>query len=93
MRCRREKLSAHQLLSRNASERIVDKDNHARDAMKYVLMSWPEPSGMGPQDQAREAAKQLAEQRDLTSAYIRYLQRTAEPPSRPIRIGRYRPGR
>jgi len=90
MRCRREKLSAQQLLTKNASERIVDEDNHARDAMKYVLMSLPEPSRMGPHDQVRETAKQLAEVGDLTSAYIRYLQTTSEPPTRPIRLGRYR---
>jgi hypothetical protein len=44
MRTRRQKLTAQQLLSRNASEAIVDKDNHARDAMKYLIMSQPEPS-------------------------------------------------
>lgn len=44
MRARRQKLTAQQLLSRNVSEAIVDKDNHARDAMKYVLMSHPEPT-------------------------------------------------
>lgn len=43
-RTRRVKLSAHQLLNRNVSEGIVEKDNHARDAMKYLLMSRPEPS-------------------------------------------------
>jgi hypothetical protein len=44
MRARRAKLTAQQLLTRNASEAIIDKDNHARDAMKYLLMSHPEPS-------------------------------------------------
>lgn len=44
MRTRRQKLSAQQLQRRNVSEAIVDKDNHARDAMKYLLMSCPEPS-------------------------------------------------
>lgn len=44
MRARRVKLSAQQLLSRNTSEAIEDKDNHARDAMKYVVMSLPEAS-------------------------------------------------
>lgn len=44
MRTRRVKLTAQQLLSRNTSEAIIDKDNHARDAMKYNLMSHPEPS-------------------------------------------------
>ena len=44
MVARRVKLTAQQLLSRNTSEAIVDKDNHARDAMKYLVMSQPEPS-------------------------------------------------
>jgi hypothetical protein len=44
MIARREKLTSQQLLHRNASEGIVDKDNHARDAMKYHLMSHPEPA-------------------------------------------------
>src|SRR5205807_6048955 len=44
MRARRVKLTAQQLLSRNASEAIVDKHNHARDACKYTLLSHPEPT-------------------------------------------------
>ena len=44
MRTRRVKLTAQQLLSRNLAEAIVDKDNHARDVMKYIIMSHPEPS-------------------------------------------------
>ena len=44
MVARRVKLTAQQLLSRNTSEAIVDKDNHACDAMKYLIMSLPEPS-------------------------------------------------
>ena len=92
MRCRREKLSAQQLLSRNISERIVDKDNHARDAMKYVLMSLPEPSVLGSNDTIRETVKQLADIGDLTSAFIRYQQHMAESEAveKPIFLGRYR---
>jgi len=58
MRCRRQKLTAQQLLNRNASEAIVDKDNHAIDAMKYVLMSHPEPSRKPVE---RRVAERLAE--------------------------------
>ena len=43
LRTRRVKLSSQQLLSRNTSEAIVDKDNHAIDAAKYLAMSHPEP--------------------------------------------------
>ena len=92
LRCRREKLSAQQLLSQNVSERIVDKDNHARDAMKYVLMSLPEPSVMGTHDQHWADIRQLAEMRDLTSAMVRYRQHLAESQAspRPIFLGRHR---
>jgi hypothetical protein len=78
MRTKRVKLTAQQLLSRNTSEAIVDKDNHARDAMKYLLMSHPEPTVKTSHQIAAEAAKPLAAQGDLTSAYIRYLQKKAE---------------
>ena len=92
MRCRREKLSAQQLLSRNVSERIVDKDNHARDAMKYVLMSWPEPTVAGANDQKLDDVKRLRDMGDYTSAMIRYLQFKAESQVTPgpIYLGRYR---
>ena len=92
MPTRREKLTAQQLLSRNISERIVDKDNHARDAMKYVLMSLPEPTLMGTRDNFREVLKHLAEIGDPTSAYVRYKQYMAEHEASesPVFLGRYR---
>jgi hypothetical protein len=65
------------LLCKNVSERIVDKDNHARDAMKYMIMSLPEPSLM-VRDKLREDCRYLAEIRDYTSAYIRYQQNKPE---------------
>jgi hypothetical protein len=86
------KLTAQQLLSRNAAEAIVDKDNHARDAMKYVLMSHPEPTGKSMQQRAAEAVKPLAQQGDLTSALIRHQQfmERENPQARPVRPGRTR---
>lgn len=92
MRARRTKLTAQQLLSRNTSEAIVDKDNHARDLCKYVVMSHPEPSQKTARQIAAEAVKPLAEAGDLTSASIRYNQMMAlsEQSRKPARIGRYR---
>jgi hypothetical protein len=90
MRARRQKLTALQLLSRNASEAIVDKDNHARDVCKYIIMSHPEPAGKTPRQLAAEVVRPLAEAGDLTSASIRYQQLTCVPRTRPIRLGRYR---
>jgi hypothetical protein len=37
MRTRREQLTASQLMRKNPTEAIVDKDNHLRDALKYIL--------------------------------------------------------
>jgi hypothetical protein len=92
MRTRRVKLTAQQLLSRNLAEAIIDKDNHARDAMKYLLMSHPEPTIKTIQQRAAEAVKPLAEAGDLTSALIRHQQfmEQENPHSKPIPLGRYR---
>lgn len=93
MRTRRQKLTAQQLLSRNASEAIVAKDEHARDCMKYILMSHPEPAFKTAQQVASEMVKPLAEAGDLTSSLIRYQQKMQEQEgvnNRPARIGRRR---
>lgn len=83
MRARRVKLGAQQLLSRNSSEAIVDKDNHARDAMKYVVMSLPEasrkPFGRRVTERFQamvEEGRRVAVNPDmaLTSAVLRYGQ-------------------
>ena len=92
MRTRRVKLTAQQLLTRNASEAIVDKDNHARDACKYLVMSKPEPTLKTAREIAAEAIAPLVQQGDLTSAAIRYKQmmEEAERGGEPPRIGRRR---
>jgi len=93
MRTRRQKLTAQQLLSRNASEAIVAKDEHARDCAKYIIMSHPEPAIKTAQQLAAEAVQGMAEQGDLTSALIRYQQKMQETEnfnSQPARIGRQR---
>jgi len=89
MRSRRLKLNAQQLLSRNTSEAIVDKDN-ATDACKYLVMSHPDPPGKTPHELAVEAVRPLMEVGDLTSAMIRYQQMTAVSESKPIWIGWHR---
>jgi len=94
MRARRVKLTGQQLLSRNVAEAIVDKDNHARDAMKYVLMSNPEPTKKSVEQRVREAIKPLIEEGDFTSAMVRRLQIVAlEAHKEPARLGRYIPRR
>lgn len=77
MRARRVKLTAQQLLSRNASEAIIDKDNHARDAMKYVLMSHPEPSRKSLERRVNERVAEL-QKKDPTVAAAQYHKIVAE---------------
>jgi len=90
MRTRRTKLTAQQMLTRNAAEAIVDKDNHARDSMKYVLMSHPEPTVKSVKEKAYEAVEPLIEEGDLTSALIRYNQQLGANEKKPVRIGKRR---
>ncbi len=77
MRSRRAKLTAQQLLTRNFSEAIIDKDNHARDAMKYELMSHPEPSYKPFERRVNERIQQM-QQIDPTTAVANYHRIVAE---------------
>jgi hypothetical protein len=86
---------AQQLLSRNPAETLVDKDNHANDAMKYCLMSHSEPAVRTKREMMAEKLKPLAEMHEYTSAYIRFRQMEDEDyqGDDPPRLGRYRPWR
>jgi len=92
MNTRHVKLTAQQLLFRNASEAIVDKDNHARDAMKYHLMSYPEP-GVKSVDRRIAERYTAAAKKDPTAAVLQYQQivaeeQEAEPDPRGVYYGR-----
>jgi hypothetical protein len=69
MRIRRVKLTAQQLLTRNLSEGIVDKDNHAVDVCKYIVMSHPEPTRKPYQERVEERLNKLW-QGDPTQAML-----------------------
>jgi hypothetical protein len=86
-RARREELSATQLQNRNPSERIVDRDNHLRDCLKYIVLSLPDPTEKSREEQAADSVRGL----DPTSAMIRYQQfMEREAPPRPLKLGRRR---
>jgi len=53
---------------------LIDKDDHACDGNKYVIMTRPEPTMKTRQELAAEITKPLAEIGGLTSANVRYLQ-------------------
>jgi hypothetical protein len=94
MRMRKKKLSAVQLMSRNPTEEIVDKDNHALDATKYWVMSLPEPTLKSPHELAMEAIAHIPKE-DITSRAARYEeaiynQQLAEEPVPMSRMGKRR---
>jgi len=77
-RARRAELTPTQLATQNPTEKIVDKDNHLRDCLKYLVLAFPAPPEKSWQQLAAEEVAPLAAQGDLTSALIRYEQRKAE---------------
>ena len=46
-------------MRKNPTEAIVDKDNHLRDALKYILLSLPSPSER-PKEMKRDELIQQA---------------------------------
>jgi hypothetical protein len=94
-RARRAELTATQLASKNPTERIVDKDNHLRDCLKYLLLTLPDPAEKSWQQKVAEEIAPMAEAGDLTSCLIRWQQKKAEEEAkyRPATLGRYSPRR
>ena len=86
MRTRREKLSAQQLMTRNFSEAIVDKDNHAADACKYVVMSHPDDQKVLRQAHF-ERLEKLWKERSPTEAMLE-LPKIQEEEREPGTLGR-----
>ena len=88
-RARRAESTPNQLMNRNPTEKIVDKDNHLRDCLKYLLLTMPDPAEKSWEMKAAEAIAPLVTAGDFTSAHVRYLQMkaVAEGSDRPIRPG------
>ena len=70
-RARREELTPAQLVSKNPSEKIVDKDNHLRDALKYLCLAMLEPTAKTPHMKALEAIADIPKT-DPSSRMMRY---------------------
>ncbi|MFL6427793.1 MAG: hypothetical protein ACJ71S_06075 [Acidobacteriaceae bacterium] len=85
---RRVQYTATQLMLRNPSEAIVDKNNHLTDACKYVCMTLPEPTDIPLDMRIKEAVKPHVETGDLTNALIRanQIREEMEEESEPIRM-------
>src|SRR5947207_3301658 len=89
-RARREELSAGQLQHRNPTERIVDKDNHLRDALKDMVLSLPEPARETEGSRMQEALKSgvdltswMALQGETIGSHL-YGKKNEEPPFIPL---------
>jgi hypothetical protein len=90
-RARRAELTPTQLATRNPTEKIIDKDNHLRDCLKYMLLTCPDPAEKTWQQKAAEEIAPIAAQGDLTSCLMMWQRRKAEAEAnnRPATIGRY----
>lgn len=78
MRTRREQLSAQQLMRKNPSEAIVDKDNHLRDALKYILLSLPGPSEPPLESEREQIIRDAYETGNYQTLAMRMLRYDAE---------------
>lgn len=93
MRTRRRKLTATQLMMQNQSEEIIDKDNHARDCCKYIVMSLPDPTQRSREDRIEEKLNEWRDNGlDEHSISIHRLRMTREQPAddAPVTMGRRR---
>jgi hypothetical protein len=86
---RRVQFTATQLMLRNPSEAIVDKNNHAHDDAKYVVMSRPEPAERTLEMRIADVVKPYIEQGDMTNALIQanIVREQVEDEKEPVRLG------
>ena len=79
-------------MSQNQSEEIIDKDTHARDAMKYAVMSLPEPTEKTQQDKIAEkldAYRQAGMDEHSLNIYRFQMEREdRQTDEQPVYIGR-----
>lgn len=60
-RAKRVEMTARQLLTKNPSDALVDKHNHARDAMKYLLGTLSNPAKKPLNEEMEEKLKNLTD--------------------------------
>jgi hypothetical protein len=77
-RARRAESTPNQLATKNPTEKIVDKDNHLRDSLKYMLLALPNPAEKSWEMKVAEVIAPLSAAGEHTAAYFKYLQMKAE---------------
>ena len=61
-------------MRKNPTEAIVDKDNHLRDALKYILLSLPSPSEKPPNQERDEIIREAFATGNYGSLGVRIAQ-------------------
>lgn len=85
-RTRREKMSAQLLQRKNPTEAIVDKDNHLRDALKYIVLALPEPSELPNAEKLRRLMAAAATPTDAMMTRLKFISQTRSS-QMPVFIG------
>jgi|SRR5581483_2554764 len=89
-RARRATLTAQQLLTKNPTEKIVDKDNHLRDCLKYIVLSLPAPARIPLEKKLSDLAKKVETgEQSLTNIMIqrKKLEQEVREESEPVFVG------
>lgn len=69
-RTRRDELTPTQLAKKNPTEKIVDRDNHLRDALKYLCLTLPEPTRKSFDQRVAERVEKLPWGKDPTTSML-----------------------
>jgi hypothetical protein len=77
-RARRAESTPNQLFTKNPTEKIIDKDNHLRDSLKYLLLAMPNRAEKSFEMKAAEAIAPLSANGEHTAAYFKYLRMKVE---------------
>ena len=86
-RARREELSATQLLTKNPTEKIVDRDNHLRDPLKYLCLALPTPTDKPGYAQMQQALTGGLDMTSFMAHYGHLLPSVFKKKDRPIYLG------
>ena len=65
-------------MRKNPSEVIVDKDNHLRDALKYILLSLPGPSEPPAELEREKIIRDAYDDGSYATIHVRMLEYDAQ---------------
>src|SRR5262249_13084976 len=74
MHTRREQLTPAHMMRKKTTEAIVEKVNHLRDALKYILLSLPSPTEKPPSQERDEIIREAYATGNYRSPGVRLAQ-------------------